>query len=77
MIKMHKPTGLGPSESPTYAPVQGQTKIAVWPNGDWCYPGEVGEYIQWHSDDFEILEVAFDDNGEPLLPPRFAQWHWK
>lgn len=52
-------------------------KIAVWPNGDWCYPGEVGEYIQWHSDDFEILEVEFDDNGEPLLPPRFAQWHWK
>lgn len=52
-------------------------KIAVWPDGEWCYPGEINEYMGWRGDDFEVVEVEFDDNEEPLLPARFAQFNWR
>lgn len=49
-------------------------KIAVWPDGFWCWPGEVNAMLNWRTDDFEIIEVEFDDEDEPILPKRFAEY---
>jgi hypothetical protein len=43
-------------------------KIAIWPDGYWCEPSEVDYEIRTgRSDDFKIIEVEFDDEGEPML----------
>lgn len=52
-------------------------KIAVWPDGSWCELGEVGAMLQWKSDDYAIIEVEFDDEGEPVLPPQYRGVNWK
>lgn len=35
-------------------------EYCVWPNGDWCEPEELNEWLLDHSDDFELVTV-FDE----------------
>jgi len=36
------------------------TKIYVWPNDDWCNEDELEDALQWHSDDFRVIEISDD-----------------
>lgn len=41
-------------------------KICVWPDGTWCEKGDELNYLQWMSDDFEVIEMTEDQYDEFL-----------
>ena len=35
--------------------------IAMWPDGEWCYMDELEEWLQFKSDDYEIVEPIIEN----------------
>tara|TARA_B110000211_G_scaffold173288_1_gene195750 strand:- start:2368 stop:2526 length:159 start_codon:yes stop_codon:yes gene_type:complete len=33
----------------------GDIEVCLWPDGSWCYPDELEEFLSFKSDDFEVL----------------------
>lgn len=40
--------------------------VALWPDNTWCYPEEISEY-DWMSDDYQLVNLTIDHQGEPLI----------
>lgn len=36
-------------------------RICVWPDGTWCYYGELEGYLAWMSDDYEVMSVNSEE----------------
>ncbi len=34
--------------------------ICLWPDGTWCEHDDIESYLQWMSDDYQLLELTFD-----------------
>lgn len=41
-------------------------RVCIWPDGTWCEEGEEQNYLQWMSDDFEIVVMTEDQFDEFL-----------
>ena len=42
-------------------------KVCRWPDGTWCEWDELEGYLQWMSDDFEVLELDEYDYDRFLI----------
>ena len=43
--------------------------ICLWPDGHWCYPDELEEFLGHKSDDYEVVSTdeLFKRTGETIL----------
>ena len=32
-------------------------EICLWPDGSWCYPDELEEFLSFKSDDYEVVSA--------------------
>ncbi len=41
-------------------------KIYIWPDGTWCESDDIKSYLQWMSDDFQVVEMTEEEYDEFL-----------
>ena len=44
-----------------------EQEYAVWPNGDWCLIEDLGDYLGYMSDDYEVTTIDPDPTQEIQL----------
>lgn len=32
--------------------------VCLWPDGSWCFHGDLSEYESWHSDDYQVVPAG-------------------
>lgn len=41
-------------------------KVCIWPDGTWCESDNIESYLQWMSDDFQVVEMTEEEYDEFL-----------